>query len=130
MIADLNKIYIVDVQLDGGIDPLSVFEQWRSKYATILGTESPTQKRTTMPFVDLDKIKWSEAQINIEANTALPSELQLQQLKSSPKRVLKMLQLTEVDFGNEFDFNFTLYNQMGSNLKASQKLEKFVIEGC
>ena len=41
-----------------------------------------------------------------------------------------MLQLTEVDFGNEFDFNFTLYNQMGSNLKASNKLEKFVIEGC
>ena len=40
------------------------------------------------------------------------------------------MQLTEVDFGNEFDFNFTLYNQMGSNLKVSQKLEKFVIEGC
>ena len=77
MIAELNQIYNEAVQLDGGIDPLSVFEQWRSKYATILGTESPTQKRTTMPFVDLYKIKWSEAQIDIEANTALPSELQL-----------------------------------------------------
>ena len=65
MMADLNQIYIEAVQLDGGIDPLSVFEQWRSKYATILGTELPTQKRTTMPFVDLDRIKWSEAQTDI-----------------------------------------------------------------